>query len=255
MEGDALTVGKLLLCICQTTDERVFQQYYIQYLRENNIQQRTSYAIKFRRELYSFWCMFLVHTLAPPPSLPKLGKQKRYQVIVMDPPWANQSFAYYSTNACYPRMSQKELLALPVQELADTNCICLMWTISSYLDAGLELLRHWHFQQKGWAYIWCKTTKNGRPVGGLRTCYYPEKCCEIVLVGVRGHLDKKKTRGACKQTDIIISVRREHSRKPEEFWHSVNHWLPATEFPNRLEMFAREARPGWDVWGNQVNKF
>ena len=195
----------------------------------------------------------MLDSLGPPPELPSL--KKKYQVIVMDPPWANHTFVYNGLNGSYPRMSQKQMLALPVQELADQNCICLMWVISSFLEDGLALLRHWGFQPKGWAYIWLKLSCNGKPVSGLYTAYYPAKCCELVLVGVRGKLDKHKTKLASKQTDFLVSVRREHSRKPEEFWRSVNQWLPAEHFPHRLEMFAREARPGWEVWGNQTNKF
>ena len=43
---------------------------------------------------------------------------------------------------------------------------------------------------------------------------------------------------------------REHSRKPDEAREKIV--TLAGNLP-RIELFAREATPGWDVWGNEVN--
>lgn len=40
-----------------------------------------------------------------------------------------------------------------------------------------------------------------------------------------------------------------HSEKPPEFYELIEQVSP----PARLELFARKHRPGWDVWGNEVN--
>jgi len=48
---------------------------------------------------------------------------------------------------------------------------------------------------------------------------------------------------------VIRSRRREHSRKPDEVHELIERMYP--ELP-KLELFARKARPGWDVWGNEV---
>ena len=45
----------------------------------------------------------------------------------------------------------------------------------------------------------------------------------------------------------LISMRLEHSRKPDDLYHYAES-LPGPY----LELFARRARPGWDVWGNEV---
>ena len=44
---------------------------------------------------------------------------------------------------------------------------------------------------------------------------------------------------------------REHSRKPDEFYDLVRQATPGP----RVDMFGREPRDGFDVWGNQADKF
>jgi N6-adenosine-specific RNA methylase IME4 len=44
---------------------------------------------------------------------------------------------------------------------------------------------------------------------------------------------------------------REHSRKPDEM-----HALCERLWPGQhCELFGRQSRPGWDVWGNESTKF
>ena len=49
----------------------------------------------------------------------------------------------------------------------------------------------------------------------------------------------------------IIAPRREHSRKPDGIHERIER-LVAGPY---LELFARQKRPGWDVWGNEADKF
>ena len=49
----------------------------------------------------------------------------------------------------------------------------------------------------------------------------------------------------------IIEPRRQHSRKPDCV-HGRIERLVAGPY---VELFARQSRPGWDVWGNEVGKF
>ena len=43
--------------------------------------------------------------------------------------------------------------------------------------------------------------------------------------------------------------RRRHSEKPDEFFGLVEQISPGPY----LELFARRRRPGWDVWGNEID--
>jgi N6-adenosine-specific RNA methylase IME4 len=47
---------------------------------------------------------------------------------------------------------------------------------------------------------------------------------------------------------IVIAPSAAHSEKPEEARRRIERLYPGP----RLELFAREAVPGWTVWGNEV---
>ena len=50
------------------------------------------------------------------------------------------------------------------------------------------------------------------------------------------------------QVNLLRTMKREHSRKPDEF-------IPVIENCSRgarIELFARGNREGWDMWGNQA---
>ena len=48
--------------------------------------------------------------------------------------------------------------------------------------------------------------------------------------------------------NVIEAPAREHSRKPDEFWSLIEQCLAGRG--RRIETFAREARDGWDRWGD-----
>ena len=50
-------------------------------------------------------------------------------------------------------------------------------------------------------------------------------------------------------SSVIQASRREHSRKPEKAYDIVELMYP--DLP-KIELFARQARPGWQAWGNEV---
>jgi N6-adenosine-specific RNA methylase IME4 len=51
--------------------------------------------------------------------------------------------------------------------------------------------------------------------------------------------------------EIIIAPRREHSRKPTEFYRRVEQFCPGP----RLDLFPRETRPGWTPYGDEATLF
>jgi N6-adenosine-specific RNA methylase IME4 len=50
---------------------------------------------------------------------------------------------------------------------------------------------------------------------------------------------------------VLEAARREHSRKPEEFYAIVE----ATRPGGKVELFCRERRDGWHVYGNDTDRF
>ena len=48
---------------------------------------------------------------------------------------------------------------------------------------------------------------------------------------------------------MIVSHIEEHSKKPQEARERIVQLM--VDVP-RIELFARQKTPGWDVWGNEV---
>lgn len=53
-----------------------------------------------------------------------------------------------------------------------------------------------------------------------------------------------------KVSSVIISERREHSRKPDEIRNKIIELFG--DIP-RIELFARQKFDGWKAWGNEID--
>ena len=96
--------------------------------------------------------------------------------------------------------------------------------------------------------IWEKVRKDGMP-DGRGVGFYFRNVTEILLFGIKG--DKNRTLDPGRtQVNLIRSMKREHSRKPEEFSALIESCSSAPF----LELFARGNRDGWDMWGNQATE-
>jgi N6-adenosine-specific RNA methylase IME4 len=61
----------------------------------------------------------------------------------------------------------------------------------------------------------------------------------------------KPKRQSASVRQLIEAPRREHSRKPDEIHDRIEALVPGPY----CELFARAPREGWDVWGNQTERF
>lgn len=194
--------------------------------------------------------------LAPPPvSPPGWPSGGPYRVILADPPWCYWCFANGRSGAHgaaehhYPTMSDAELAALPVAALADPRgSALLLWATYPCLTDALALMAAWGFQFKTVAFTWVKRNKSGGFFLGLG--HYTRGNAEICLLGTRGRPLKRRDASV---EQLIISTRREHSRKSDQQYERIERLFGA-DIP-RLELFARTAWPGWDSYGREVGKF
>ena len=85
---------------------------------------------------------------------------------------------------------------------------------------------------------------DGRGVG-----FYFRNVTEILLFGIRGENNRTLSPGRS-QVNLLRSIKREHSRKPDEFVKLIEN---CSEAP-RIELFARGSRDSWDMWGNQATE-
>lgn len=168
-----------------------------------------------------------------------------HQIIVADPPWkfSSNSEKKPGRNAMrhYPCMTDAEIAALPVAEWADSAAMLFMWTTAPMLARSLPILDAWGFRYVS-QLIWDK--------GRIGTGFWVRNRHEIVLVAKRGKFPCP--RPAPFPDSVIVAPAREHSRKPEALQDRIDEVWPDHR---RLEMFARGQRPGWDVFGNETDKF
>lgn len=169
----------------------------------------------------------------------------KYNIIYADPPWRYQrNKVQGAAENHYPTMSIEELCALPVADLAAPDSALFLWATFPQLPAALRLIEAWGFQYKSVGFVWLK---ENRKAGGWFTGlgFWTRGNAEICLFATRGH----PKRQAANVHQFIISPVEAHSKKPDEARDKIVALLG--DLP-RVELFARQTSPGWDVWGNEV---
>src|ERR1019366_2935494 len=167
---------------------------------------------------------------AAPPELPT----GPFQVVVADPPWQ------YDTGGSlpYPTMALDEIKAIPVRDIADENATLWLWTTNAHLPVAFDVVAAWGFEYKT-LLTWVKDR--------MGTGEWLRGQTEHCLLGARG----KPVFPHGSDGTVLEAARREHSRKPKEFYLLVQAICPGS----KLELFSRQARPGWQAFGNQVGLF
>ena len=204
---------------------------------------------------------------AAPPPFAAL-RRGYYGAIAVDVPARFKSYtaiqsqnpgSIRSNERHYSTMSFTELAALPVKDLASGDgCHLFYWTSGPFLPQAIALISTWGFKYSTRAFTWVKLRPSYDPnqlrltplvesdlnVGlGLTTRHQTE----LVLLGRRGNARRISKR----VREVILAPVREHSRKPDEFYRRVQQYCQGPY----VELFARERRPGWDAFGNEVDKF
>lgn len=177
---------------------------------------------------------------------------KKYKTIYADPPWQFQNRTgkvapEHKRLTRYNTMKLEEIKQLPVSKVADERSHLYLWVPNALLPEGLEVMKAWGFEYKT-NIIWEKIRKDGMP-DGRGVGFYFRNVTEILLFGIKG--DKNRTLDPGRsQVNLIRSIKREHSRKPDEFIPLIQNCSPGPY----LELFARGNREGWDMWGNQATE-
>ncbi len=176
-----------------------------------------------------------------------------YNIIYADPPWKFGSKMkagrqQLGARAHYNEMPTKEICELPIWQIADEDCVLLMWTTDAHIPDAIKVMNAWGFKYKTVAFIWLKKEMSGKQV-----CYMGQwtmKNAEIVLLGTKGkmtqHLKSRKVR----QLVEAKRNREKHSQKPQEIRDKIIEMF-GNELP-KVELFARQKVDGWDAWGNEV---
>ena len=177
---------------------------------------------------------------------------KKYKVLVVDPPW-NQGKTgkrkvrpNQGTSLDYPTMEKSELLDLPVAEWAEDQSFLWLWATNSkdrktkepILKTAFDLMEKWGFN------FYTMVTWNKRtgpcPFGPYQIV------TEHVLFGYKGKATFDRTTLGKMQT-LFTESPTVHSAKPDSFYQQIHELFEG----DKLDVFARQKRNGFDGWGNE----
>lgn len=175
--------------------------------------------------------------------MPENGK---YGIVYADPPW---QYEMKRGNGVaenhYPTMNMEEICALPVARLAAKDCALFLWATFPQLPEALRVIGAWGFKYKTVAFVWLKQNRKADSwFYGMG--FWTRSNAEVCLLATRGHPQRQ-----CKGIhQFLISHLEEHSKKPDEARERIVRLMG--DLP-RIELFARQKAPGWNVWGNEVD--
>lgn len=186
-------------------------------------------------------------------ELSALASDKRFSTVLADPPWrfknrTGKMAPEHRRLSRYETMDLDGICSLPVESLLADTAHLYLWVPNALLPEGLRVLSAWGFNYKT-NIVWNKVRKDGGP-DGRGVGFYFRNTTEMILFGVRGKNARTLSPGRS-QVNVIRSVKREHSRKPDEAYELIERCSPGPF----LEMFARGTRKNWTSWGNQADNY
>lgn len=182
-----------------------------------------------------------------------------FDLVNVDPPWHfdlhSAKGEAKSPQAQYGTMSLAQVQSLPVGDLLAPGGVVIMWTTWPLVAVGahVEVIKAWGLRPVtggGWA----KRTASGKLRWGpgyvARSLHEPYIIASLPDADWNGASFPNLVETL--EADSLDGLAREHSRKPDEFYARVEKAWPDAR---RADLFARQSRPGWSVWGNEANKF
>lgn len=174
---------------------------------------------------------------------------KKYKIIYADPPWQYRVYSQKgqgrSAENHYHTMNIKDIMALPVDKIADKDCILFLWITFPCLKEGIEVMERWGFKYKTCGFNWVKRNKK-KNTYFMGLGFWTRSNSEVCLIGTKGQ-PKRVSKSVSQICDARIM---EHSRKPAEIRERIVELCG--ELP-RIELFARDKVKGWDSLGDEID--
>ena len=182
---------------------------------------------------------------------------KKYSIIYADPAW---DFKNKKTGGSMKSGAASKYLTtgiqglknIPVKDITADDAILFMWWVGAMPQEAIDLVHSWGFTVKNMnGFVWNKLTQKNKPFFGMG--FYTRAGSESVIIATKGKFKpvSKSIRAvfnAESQVQFEAKVEK-HSKKPVQVRDLI---IDLCGDLPRLEMFARESAPGWDVFGDQA---
>src|SRR5581483_1574138 len=146
---------------------------------------------------------------------------------------------YPDPNLPYPTMTLEQIAALPIPDLLTEVAFVWLWTTNAFLDQAKQIgAESWGLRFENML-TWGKD-KAGT---GHRLRGQTEHCL-LYSQGNPLFIESQ-------HSTLLLAPAREHSRKPDAFYTLVDDSCPGS----KLELFARQRRPGWASWGAEPDHY
>ena len=175
---------------------------------------------------------------------------KTYNLIYADPPWRQKRGG---KKAVRPNTSGKPLIyqTCSLEEIKShlekavqhtpENSILFLWTIDKYLFEAQTIAEDLGYKLHA-RMIWDKVT-------GIPAAFTVRYGHEYLLYMYKGKLIPVAREERGKIHTVFREKVKKHSQKPEIAYQIIERLYPDTE---KIELYARQERDGWDCWGNEV---
>ena len=169
----------------------------------------------------------------------------KYKTIYLDPPWNESGGGKIKRGADkhYPLMKTDDIIVLlkkEIEPMLDDNCHMYLWVTNNFFKDGFKVI-----EALGFRYITCITWMKDR----IGLGQYFRGMTEHCLFAVKGMVPYKIIDGKRQQAVTgFTAAKTAHSQKPPQMVSMIER----VSYPPYLEVFARENRDGWEVWGNET---
>lgn len=174
-----------------------------------------------------------------------------YDLILADPPWKQSKGGKKAVRANssgeeldYQTISLTEIenIMLSIKSLANPQHVLFLWTIDKYLIETEQMFIKMGYKLHA-RMIWNKVT-------GIPAAFTIRYGHEYLLWFYISGLMPVALPERGKIHSVFTEQVKRHSQKPEISFQIIERLYPNK---NKIEVFARNQRPGWDVFGNEVN--
>jgi N6-adenosine-specific RNA methylase IME4 len=150
-------------------------------------------------------------------------------------------------------------MTLPVQEIVARDAWLFIWWPDPHILMLPTVVDAFGFKLSAKAFTWVKLQKSlarsprAISTDGIKSALHMGSGCttrknsEACWLGRRG----KPEILSHSVREVIVASRREHSRKPDQFYQRVEAFCPGP----RLDLFGRQGRSQWTVYGNEPALF